>query len=104
MYSGTINKFSPQVDVLEVLSGLWNEYDKGEFHVVVTPFFTVVTATLDAGSHVLPFSVTVPVAGTVSHADGTVEAVIVKPGDTAVSLSQPGIFQLDLFGSKAKVK
>lgn len=104
MYSGTINKFSPQVDVLEVLSGLWNEYDKGEFHVVVTPFFTVVTATLDTGSHVLPFSVTVPVAGTVSHADGTVEAVIVKPGDTAVSLSHPGIFQLDLFGYKAKVK
>lgn len=103
MKSGIINRTSPYVDVLEQMTGVWNEYDSGSFHVVVTPFFTVLTATLDAGSAELPFRVTLPVAGTLSHADGSVEAVIIRPGQTAVSVDSPGIFQLQMFGESAKV-
>lgn len=103
MRSGQINRASNFVDVVEVLTGSWNEYDSGSFHVVVTPFFTVLTATLDAGSTGLPFMVTMPVAGTISHADGSVEAVIIRPGQTAVSVDSPGIFQMQMFGEYAKV-
>lgn len=103
MKSGTINRTSPYVDVVEQLTGTWNEYDADGFHVVVTPFFTVLTATLDAGSAGLPFRVTMPVAGTISHADGSVEAVIIRPGQTAVSVDSPGIFQMQMFGESAKV-
>ena len=103
MNSGLISKTSPYVDIIDVLSGTYSEYDSGSFHVVVTPFFTVLTATLDAGSTGLPFRVTMPVAGTISHADGSVEAVIIRPGQTAVSVDSPGIFQLQMFGESAKV-
>lgn len=103
MRSGQINRASNFVDVVEVLTGSWNEYDSGCFHVVVTPFFTVLTATLDAGSTGLPFRVMMPVAGTISHADGSVEAVIIRPGQTAVSVDSPGIFQMQMFGESAKV-
>ena len=103
MKSGLINKTSPYVDVVDLLSGSWNEYDSGDFHIVVSPFFTVLSATLDAGSHALPFKVTIPVAAVVSHADGSVDACIVKPGDTAVHLNRPGIFNLQMFGEHAKV-
>lgn len=103
MKSGIINRTSPYVDVVEQMTGTWNEYDSGSFHVVVTPFFTVLTATLDAGSTLIPFRVTMPVAGTISHADGSVEAIIIRPGQTAVSVNSPGIFQLQMFGESAKV-
>ena len=103
MKSGMINRTSPYVDVLEMLTGSWNEYDAGSYHIVVTPFFTVITATLDAGSTELPFKVTRPVAGTLSHADGSVDAVIVKPGQTALNVAKPGLFQLQMFGDSARV-
>ena len=102
MRSGQINRASNFVDVVEVLTGSWNEYDSGEFHIVVTPFFTVLTGTLDAGSHVVPFRIAIPVAGTRYHAGGAVEAVIVKPGQTALNINESGIFNMCLFGDGAK--
>lgn len=104
MKSGLINKTSPYIDVVELLSGTWNEYDDHEFHIVVTPFFTVISGALDEGSHALPFQVYMPVAATVYHGDGTVSACLVKPGDSAVSISKPGLFQLMLFGDRARVR
>lgn len=104
MKSGLINKTSPYIDVVELLSGTWNEYDDHEFHIVVTPFFTVISGALDEGSHALPFQVYMPVAATVYHGDGTVSACLVKPGDSAVSISKAGLFQLMLFGDRARVK
>lgn len=103
MHSGMINKTSPFVDVLDQLTGTYAEFDRGEFHVVVTPFFTVLSAVLDAGSHVLPFKVTRPVAGLLSGGDGSVSAVLIKPGDTAVNLEKSGMFNLQCFGDLAKV-
>ena len=104
MKSAVINRTSPYVDIVELLSGAWQEYDEGEFHVVKTPFFLVLSATLDAGKHVLPFRFTVPVAATVSHVGGNVDAAVIRPGDTAVELSEPGIFSLQVFGAFGDVK
>lgn len=104
MKSAVINRTSPFVDIVELLSGSWNEYESGEFHVVRTPFFLVLSATLDAGRHVLPFRFSVPVAATVSHADGTVDAAVIRPGETAVELSAPGVFALQVFGIHAEVR
>lgn len=103
MKSGMINRTSSFVDVLEQLTGSWNEYNSGDYHIVLTPFFTVITSTLDAGSHELPFKVTMPVAATLSHADGSVDAVIIKPGQTAINVKKAGLFNLQMFGDAAKV-
>lgn len=103
MHSGLISRTSPYTDVIDVLTGSYAEYNSGSYHIVVTPFFTVITATLDEGSKELPFKVTRPVAGTISHADGTVDAVIIKPGQTAIKIEKAGLFNLQMFGDAAKV-
>jgi hypothetical protein len=102
MFNGIINKTSPQVDLLEAISGTWNEYTEGEFSITKTPFFLVIEGNLDAGRHPLPFTFDVPVAATLSSPDGTVSAVIVHPGETVVDLPKPGIFVIQLFGDRAK--
>ena len=103
MNSGLISKTSPYVDIIDVLSGTYSEYDSGSFHIVVTPFFTVLSAVLDAGSAALPFRVTTPVAGTLFHDGGGIEAVIIRPGQTAIHTSEAGILQISLFGDQAKI-
>ena len=103
MKSGQINRSSPLVDAVEILTGTWNEYDADGFHIVVTPFFTVLSAVLDAGSAALPFRVTTPVAGTLFHDGGGIEAVIIRPGQTAIHTSEAGILQISLFGDQAKI-
>lgn len=104
MKSGFISRTSRTEDVLEILTGTWDDYVSGDWHITHTPFFTVITATLDAGSHPLPFTVSQPVAAILSHADGSVGAVIVRPGDTAVSVPSAGIFNLQVFGGQASLK
>ena len=104
MFNGQINKTSPQVDIWEVLSGVWNEYDSGEWHIVKCPFFMVITATLDAGPHPLPFPFDVPVAGLLACPDKTVEAVVVRPLETAINLDRAGLVTFHLFGDGVKPK
>lgn len=104
MKSAVINKTSPIGDLLEMMSGSWIETDKEEWHIVRTPFFLVMTGTLDPGRHVLPFKFQVPVAARISNADGTAAAAIIKPGDEAVEVSKPCILDLQVFGQQADVK
>ena len=104
VFSGVINKNSPQVDIVETVSGTWNEYSEGEWRIVKTPFFLVMVATLDAGSHAIPFTVNIPVAGTLTTAGGDVKGVIIRPGDTAINISDPGIVTMQVFGDYAQVK
>lgn len=104
MKSGQINRNSPVVDLLEICSGTWNEYDSDGWHVVKTPFFLSLSGVFDAGSHVVPFSFSVPVAGTLCCADGSVEAVIVRPGDSAVSIGKPGLVTMSLFGQLSAIR
>ena len=56
MRNAVINGGSPKEDVWGVLTGVWNEYDDREWHVVKTPFKVALTATLDAGPQILPVS------------------------------------------------
>lgn len=104
VFNGIINKNSPQVDIIETVSGVWNEYVEGEWRIVKTPFFVVLVATLDEGSHVLPFTVNIPVVGTLTTAGGDVKGVIVRPGETAVNITVPGIVQIQIFGDSARLK
>lgn len=104
MRSGAINGGSQVNDVLGVLSGQWDEFDRGEWHVVLTPFFLVLTATLDEGRHALPYTFKLPVAGMVSHNDGTVSAVVVKVGENAINLDSAGLVQFNVFGDAAGAK
>lgn len=102
MFNGQINKTSPEVDIKEVLSGVWNEYREGEWRICKTPFFLVMTATLDAGQHPIPFNFDVPVAGTLVTPEGVAKGVIIRPGDTAVDLDEPGLLTFQVFGDMAK--
>lgn len=104
MYSGIVNKTTPPAELLEVLTGAWNEYNDHEWHIVRSPFFLVITSTLDAGKHVLPFTFNEPVAAILSENDGTVRAAIVKPGQNVVEVSNPCLFKMQLFGNQAVVK
>ena len=57
MRNAIINGSSPREEVLGVLTGVWNEYNAGlnkAFHIVKTPFFVAITASLQAGNHILP--------------------------------------------------
>ena len=102
MRDGAINGGSQFQEVLGILTGQWQEFDRNGWHVVLTPFFVVLTATLDAGKTPLPYKFKVPVAGTVAYADGSVGAVIVKPGENAVEIAKPGIMQFNVFGDSAE--
>lgn len=102
MFNGVINKGSPQVDLIEVISGTWNEYTVGEWSITKCPFFLVIEGNLDAGQHTLPFKFNVPVAGTLVTPDGNVLGVIVRPGETAVDIPEPGLVTFQVFGDRAK--
>lgn len=104
MYSGVINRTTPPAELLEVLTGTWNEYDVNDWHIVRSPFFLVITATLDKGRHVLPFTFSEPVSAVLSYDDGSVGAAIVKPGQSMLTVSAPCLFKMQLFGSQAVVK
>lgn len=104
MKSGQINKTSPYVDLLEILSGTWNEYESDGWHIVKTPLFLSLTGTFSAGSHVLPFTFSIPIAGTLYAADNTIASVIVRPGETAINIGKPGIVQMTLFGQQSAIR
>jgi formylglycine-generating enzyme required for sulfatase activity len=62
----------------------------------------VMEATLDAGQHALPFKFNVPVAGTLVTPGGDVKGVILRPGETAVDIPEPGLVTFQVFGDRAK--
>lgn len=101
MRSGAINGGSKVNDVLGILTGQWDEFDKGDWHVVLTPFFIVLTATLDVGKHPLPYKFKLPIAATASHSDGSVSALIIKVGENAIVMDKPGLVQINVFGDAA---
>ena len=102
MFNGIVNKGSTAIDLVEVLSGTWNEYISGEWSVTKCPFFLVLEATLDAGTHPLPFRFDRPVAGTLVTPGGSVLGVIVRPGEDAVEIKEPGLVTFQVFGDRAK--
>lgn len=101
MKSCVINRTSPLVDLQSVLSGVWNEWDDGDWHLVRTPFFMIMTTTADAGKLVLPYTFSRPVAGLLLRADGNARALVVRPGENVVQVDSPGIVKFELFGADA---
>lgn len=104
MFSGAINKTSPIIDLNTVLTGSWDERTFGQFHIVQTPFFTSFDAVVDAGSVALPFTVSKPVPAMLYSNSGSVLALVIKPGDTALSIPESGVVQIQVFGSATQLK
>lgn len=103
MNSAIIDKGSKANDILGLLTGEWSEFDRDNWHVVKTPFFLSVTSVVSAGKQALPFRMKQPVAGLLYKQNNTIEAVLIRPGDTAVTFSGSGLFKMDLFGTMADV-
>lgn len=104
MNSAIIDKGSKSNDILCLLTGEWTEFDRDNWHVVKTPFFVSVTSVVSAGPQALPFQVKNPAPGILYKADNSVEAIVVRPGDTAVNFTSNGLFKMDLFGDMADVR
>ena len=54
MRNAIITGSSKTSDIVGVLTGVWNEYDERGWHIVKTPFFVSLSATLQAGPQILP--------------------------------------------------
>ena len=102
MRSVIVDAGSKQSDIWGLLQGTWNEYDQGGWHIVKTPFFLVLKATAEEGGMPLPFRFKEPVAGILYFGDGTVQSIIVRPGENSVSIPRTCIVKFQLFGNEAE--
>lgn len=101
MRSTIIDAGSKSTDVWGLLQGTWNEYDSGEWHIVKTPFFLVLTATCNKGGHPLPFKFKMPVVGIRYYSDGSCKSVIVRPGENSINITDNTcIVKFQLFGNE----
>lgn len=103
MRSTIIDAGSKQSDVWGLLQGTWNEYDSHGWHIVKTPFFTVLQANASPGGLPLPFAFRQPVVGLLYYTDGNVESVVVRPGENSLNITQTCIVKIQLFGIEAEV-
>jgi hypothetical protein len=98
MRNAVINGGSPKEDVWGVLTGIWNEYDDHEWHVVKTPFMVVLTATLKAGPQILP--VAPPRTSLLSWANAEHSgSLVLKAKDKNFSLPENAVVQAIMFGT-----
>ena len=98
MRSAVINGGSPKEDVWGVLTGVWNEYDDREWHVVKTPFMVALTATLKAGPQILP--VAPPRTSLLSWANAEHSgSLVLKAKDKNFSLPENAVVQAIMFGT-----
>lgn len=98
MRNALINSNSPKEDVWGVLTGIWNEYDEREWHVVKTPFMVAMTATLDAGPNMLP--VTPPRTSLLSWANSAHSgSLVIKAKDINFTMPEKAVVQVLMFGT-----
>ena len=98
MRSALINSNSPKEDVWGVLTGIWNEYDEREWHVVKTPFMVAMTATLDAGPNMLP--VMPPRTSLLSWANsGHSGSLVLKAKDRNFTMPEKAVVQVLMCGT-----
>lgn len=103
MKNAIINGHSPKEEVLGVLTGIWNEYNAGldkAFHIVKTPFFVAITATLQAGTHILPVT---PQNTAMLHwaSKDNSGHIIVKARSNTFTLTEPSFIEVTLWGTTA---
>lgn len=104
VYSGVINKTSPNIDILTVLTGAWDERTENGWHIVMTPFFTVFEKVVSEGSEALPYRTKIPVPGMLFGKSGNVTALVIRPGDDAVVCTENGLLQVQVFGDPSKLE
>ena len=98
MRSAIINSGSKKEDIYGVLTGVWNEYNDREWHVVKTPFFIAMTATLDAGPNILP--VTPPRTSLLSWANSVHSgSLVIKAKDRNFTMPEKAVVQVIMFGT-----
>lgn len=98
MRSAIINSGSKKEDIYGVLTGVWNEYNDREWHVVKTPFFIAMTATLDAGPNILP--VTPPRTSLLSWANSAHSgSLVIKAKDRNFTMPEKAVVQVIMFGT-----
>ena len=98
MRSANINGASPKEDVWAVLTGIWNEYEARGWHVVKTPFFVAMTATLDAGPNMLP--VTPPRTSLLTWANSANSgSLVIKAKDINFTMPEKAVVQVLMFGT-----
>ena len=98
MRKAVINGGSPKEEVLGVLTGVWNEYDDREWHVVKTPFMVALTATLKAGPQILP--VAPPRTSLLSWANAEHSgSLVLKAKDKNFSLPENAVVQAIMLGT-----
>lgn len=100
MQSGVVNRNTPVIDLLAVLTGTFDERDVGGWHVVMTPFFTVMKAVVDKGPFTLPYRFKVPVPAMLFGSSGKMAALVVSPGDENIDCPEAGIVQIEVFGGQ----
>lgn len=98
MRSAIINSGSKKEDIYGVLTGVWNEYNDREWHVVKTPFFIAMTATIDAGPNILP--VTPPRTSLLSWANSAHSgSLVIKAKDRNFTMPEKAVVQVIMFGT-----
>lgn len=102
MRNGIINGNSPKEDIVGALTGVWNEYDSGSWHVVVTPFFTVLSGTLQPGTHPLPFLFNGSTMLRLAYGDGSSENRIVKARTSDVVITTACLAEMTVFGDATR--
>lgn len=98
MRNAVINGGSPKEDVWGVLTGVWNEYDDREWHVVKTPFMVALTATLNAGPQILPVAPTRTSLLSWANAEHS-GSLVLKAKDKNFSLPENAVVQAIMFGT-----
>ena len=104
MRSAIIDAGSKQSDIWGLLQGTWNEYDLRGWHIVKTPFFTVLTAKASQGGLPLPFAFREPVCGLLYFTDGGIQSVVVRPGENSLNIPSTCIVKFQLFGNEAETE
>lgn len=100
MKSQVINRNSTYQDIQQLLTGSWSESTQKGFTVLRTPFFTVITGTLEKGSHILPV---VPNATAMLKWANAVHSgiIAVKARQEVVELPENAVVELIYWGQSS---
>lgn len=102
MRSAIINGGSSTQDVLGVLTGVWNEYEERGWHIVKTPFFVSMTATLSAGPQILPVVPRRPCILRWANGFGNSGNIAIKAKQKDFTLPENAVVQIELFGTETQ--
>lgn len=98
MRSAIITESSKSSDIVGVLTGVWNEYEDRGWHVVKTPFFVSLSATLQAGPQILPVTPRRAAVLTWSNASSSGN-IVLKAMERNFELPENAVVEATLFGT-----